>query len=311
MFINMEVFVENSKMNNHLDIKRITIFLAFAFGIAWLFGLVVYLTGGLDYSPEIFPGSGITLALVLLSCGYMWSPAFAHLLTRLTTHEGWKDTCLCPRRRDWPYWLAAWFVPSIMTILGAALFFTVFQQYFNPSSMAGTGQVTPNALWMIVIKVLIGVLIAPFINSLFTFGEEFGWRGYLQPKLMPLGGRKAILWIGLIWGVWHWPVIAMGHNYGVGYPGEPWLGMLMMVWFTTGFGIFQGWLTLRTGNVWPAVICHSAVNGINGLSAICIQGNPSTLLGPYPTGLVGSAAWVLLALVILIKPGTLDQDQVK
>ena len=32
---------------------------------------------------------------------------------------------------------------------------------------------------------------------------------------MPLGARKTMLIMGVIWGVWHWPVIAMGYNYGV------------------------------------------------------------------------------------------------
>jgi membrane protease YdiL (CAAX protease family) len=304
-------------MNNQLDMKRITIFLAFAFGIAWLIGLVIYLTGGLVHSPEIIPGSGITLSLVLLACGYMWAPTWAHLLTRLITREGWHDAYLRPRRRGWLYWIVAWFIPSIMTILGAVLFFVVFRQYFDPSlkvlheMLAKTGQAIPNAPWTIVIiQTLLGILIAPFINSLFTFGEEFGWRAYLQPKLMPLGGRKAILLIGLIWGVWHWPIIAMGHNYGLDYPGAPWLGMLMMVWVTIGLGTFLGWLTVRAGNVWPAVIGHAAINGISGLAAVCVQGNPNPLLGPYPSGLIASAAWVLLTLAILLKPGALDTGHV-
>jgi membrane protease YdiL (CAAX protease family) len=115
-----------------------------------------------------------------------------------------------------------------MTILGAGLFFVVFRQYFDPSlkvlseTLAESGQTISASLWTIVIiQTISGVLVAPLINSLFTFGEEFGWRAYLQPKLMPLGGRKVILLMGLIWGVWHWPVIAMGHNYGLDYPGVP------------------------------------------------------------------------------------------
>lgn len=304
-------------MNNLLDTKRIAIFLAFAFGIAWLAALVIYLTGGLVNSPEIVPGTGITLSLVLLSGGYMWAPAWAHLLTRLITREGWKDTTLRPRRRSWPYWVAAWFIPAIMTILGAALFFAVFRSYFDPSltmlreMLANAGQAIPDPLWLIVVaQTVSGVLIAPLVNGLFAFGEEFGWRAYLQPKLMPLGGRKAILVIGLVWGVWHWPIIAMGHNYGLEYPGAPWLGMLMMVWVTIGLGTFLGWLTIRAGNVWPAVIGHAAINGIGGLAAVCLQGNPNPLLGPYPTGLIGSAAWVLLTLAILLKPGMLDAGHV-
>jgi hypothetical protein len=116
--------------------------------------------------------------------------------------------------------------------------------------------------------------------------------------------------MGLIWGVWHWPVIAMGHNYGLEYPGAPWLGMMMMVWVTMGLGTFLGWLTLRSGSVWPAVIGHAAINGISALAAVCVQGNPNPLLGPFPSGLVASAAWAVLTLVIFLKPGALEADRV-
>lgn len=300
-------------MNDELDIKRIAIFLALAFGIAWLIALIVYLTGGLIYSPEVIPGSGITVALVLVAVGTMWAPAVAHLLTRLITREGWHDMALRPRRRGWPYWAIAWFTPAIMTILGGALFFSLFPRYFDPSlrtlqtMLAQANRPVTTPLWTIVIlQTLSGVLISPFVNSLFTFGEEFGWRAYLQPKLAPLGGRKAILLLGLIWGVWHWPIIAMGHNYGFAYPGAPWLGMLMMVWVTIGLGTFLGWVTIRAGCVWPAVIGHAAINGISALPALCTQGNPNPLLGPLPIGLIGSAAWALLTLAIHLKPGALD-----
>ena len=304
-------------MNNQLDKKRITIFLAFAFGFAWIIALIIYLNGGLTHSPEIIPGSGITLAVALLAGGYMWAPTLAHIFTRLVTREGWKDTYLRPRRRSWPYWIAAWFLPAIATILGGALFFLLFPQYFDPSLktlnalMAKSGQNIPVDAWTIVaIQTIGGILVSPVINGFFTFGEEFGWRAYLQPKLMPLGGRKAILWMGLIWGVWHWPVIAMGHNYGLDYPGVPWLGMLMTLWVMTGIGTFLGWVTVRAGNVWPAIIGHAAVNGISGLAGLCVQGNPNPILGPLPVGLIGSAGWVLLTVVIFVKPGALDAVQV-
>ncbi|MER3459512.1 MAG: CPBP family intramembrane metalloprotease domain-containing protein, partial [Chloroflexota bacterium] len=91
--------------------------------------------------------------------------------------------------------------------------------------------------WLAVIAGAVqAILLAPLLNALPVFGEEFGWRAYLQPKLLPLGGRKAMLLMGLIWGVWHWPVVAMGYNFGLDYVGAPWLGMLLMVWFTLAFG---------------------------------------------------------------------------
>ena len=300
-------------MERRLDMKRIVTFLGLAFGIAWLIALVIYLTGGLVGSPVLVPGTPITLAVVLLAGGYMSAPALAHVLTRLITHEGWKGTYLRPRKRGWPYWAAAWFIPAVMTAVGAAVFFAVFPQYFDPSLgvlrslLVKSGQTVSGPLWTIfAIQMVSGVLVAPLVNGLFTFGEEFGWRAYLLPKLMPLGGRKAMLLSGLIWGVWHWPAIAMGHNYGLGYPGGPWLGMLLMVWITFCLGTFLGWLTLRAGSVWPAVIGHAAVNGIAAGALAAVAGAPSPLLGPTPAGLVGSVGFGLLTLALFLRPGALE-----
>ena len=149
------------------------------------------------------------------------------------------------------------------------------------------------------------MLIAPVVNSLFTFGEEFGWRGYLQPKLMPLGGRKAMLLMGVIWGMWHWPLTIQGHNYGLEYSGYPWAGMLMMLVFTTALGTFLGWVTLRSGSVWPAVIGHAAINGMGALPALFTLGQPNMLLGPMVAGIIGGIGFIALALVLFIHPRAL------
>jgi membrane protease YdiL (CAAX protease family) len=296
-----------------LDKRRIALYLTFAYGIAWTCGLIIALTGGLANSPTLIPGTSITLAMVLLATGYMWAPALAHILTRVITREGWHEPCLRPRlHHGWPYWLAAWCLPALLTILGALLFFALFPHFFDPTpgtlrdaltqAAQSTGQTIPYSPWALVaIQTGIAILIAPLINSLFTFGEEFGWRAYLLPKLLPLGERRALLLTGLIWGVWHWPIIAMGHNYGLAYLGAPWAGMLAMVWFTLATGTFLGWATLRGGSIWPAVIGHAAINGISALGLLFVQGQPNPLLGPLPVGLIGSAAWAALALMILLR----------
>jgi uncharacterized protein len=303
-------------MEPKIDTRRIVIFLAFAFGIAWLTALVIYLTGGLVDSPQIAPG--INLAAILLATAYMWAPALGNILTRLVTREGWKDMRLRPHfKKGWPYWLAGWFLPVVMTLTGAALFFALFPQYFD-ASLSYTKQVTAaspglSALpaWVLVAIMLVqGVLLAPILNSLSTFGEEFGWRAYLQPKLMPLGGRKAMLLIGAIWGIWHWPVIFMGYEYGFDYPGFPWVGPLLFIWCTFGMGTFLGWLALRSRSVWPAVIGHSAINGIAGAAVFAIIGNPNPLLGPLPVGIIGSAGYAIAAIAILISRKALEAPAV-
>lgn len=176
------------------------------------------------------------------------------------------------------------------------------------NSAAAKGQVIPAINpWMIVIsQTITALLIAPLLNAIPILGEEFGWRAYLQPKLMPLGGRKTMVWMGIIWGVWHAPIIAMGHNYGLDYPGAPWLGILAMTWFTFLFGTFIGWATLRAGSVWPAVIGHGALNGIAGIYAFLTQGTPNLVLGPVVAGFIGSLGIAVVTLIILLKRDTLE-----
>ena len=117
-------------MDTKLDTRRIVLFLAFAFGIAWITGLVIYLTGGLTNSPQLFPG--VSLALVLLATIYMWAPALGNILTRLITREGWHEMGLRPNfKKGWRFWLAGWVLPAVMTLVGAALFFVLFPQYFD------------------------------------------------------------------------------------------------------------------------------------------------------------------------------------
>ena len=300
-------------MDSKLDTRRIFIFLGFAFGIAWIAGLIIYLTGGLTNSPQIAPG--VSLALVLMATVYMWAPALGNILTRVITREGWKDMGLRPNfKKGWPFWAAGWFLPVVMTLTGAALFFVLFPQYFDASlsvvhrQIAASTSLSSLSPWTFVaLQLVTGALIAPIVNSIATFGEEFGWRAYLLPKLIPLGGRKAMLLIGLIWGVWHWPVIFMGYEYGFKYPGYPWVGPLLFLWVTFGLGTFLGWLTLRGKSVWPAVIGHAAINGIAGAAFFATQGQPNPLLGPLPVGIIGSLGYALVTLAILLSPKALQK----
>jgi len=299
--------------------KRIYIFLAFAFGISWAVALVIYLTGGLENSPTYtFEGGQITLAIILLASMYMFGPAIANLLTRIITREGKKDLFLQPnfdQKRGF-YYLAAWFLPGLLTIAGAIFFFLLFPQFYDKnlstlqSMLAASGQAGSINPWIIAImQALQALFISPILNAISTFGEEFGWRAYLQPKLMPLGGRKAVLLTGLIWGVWHWPIIFMGYNYGSDYFGAPFLGPLAMVWFTLGLSVIFGWLSIKAHSLWPAVIAHGAINGIAALGSIFVKGNPDSLLGPTPVGIVGGFGLTLIAVLILVHPTALKPEK--
>ena len=291
-----------------VDTRRIVLFLGLTFGIAWLTGLAIYLTGGIVNSQQIAPR--LPLALILMAIPYMWAPALAHILTRLLSREGWKDVGLRPHfRAGWPYWLMAWVLPGLSTIAGAVVFFLLFPRYFDPSLRFVRENLLVSPIfarfspWKVVAIEAVGaILVSPILNGLATFGEEFGWRAYLLPKLLPLGWRRAMLLMAVIWGVWHWPVIFMGYEYGFKYPGYPWVGPLLFIWIVFGFGVFLAWVTLRAGSVWPAVIGHAAVNGIAGLAALATIGNPNPLLGPLPVGIIGSSVYMVIALVLFFSP---------
>ena len=301
-------------MKTKLDSKRIYIFLTIAYGLAWITGLVVYLTGGIVKSPEIIPGTGITLALALIAIVYMWAPALANIFTRLITREGWQNTLLRPNiKKSWKYWLAAWLMPSIFTILGAVVFFVMLPQYFDPqlstikTMLPNQGEGLPIPIFTIaLLQIIQGILLSPILNSLFTFGEEFGWRGYLLQKLMPMGTKKAVLLLGVIWGIWHAPVIAMGHNYGFDYPLFPWAGIVLMTWFTILLGVFLAWVTVKSNSVWPAVIAHAGINGIAGVGILFAKGEPSTLIGPLPTGILGGIGFVIIAFILFLSKSALQ-----
>jgi len=296
--------------NNVVDWKRVSIYIAFVFGVAWLVALALYLTGGLKPTP---------ITIVVLAVGYMGAPALAHILTRLITREGWQGLYLRPNfKKSWVYWLICWGAPAIFTFLGMGLFFILFPQYYDPTfsavtklmeqSAAATGQTLPAIdPWVIVLsQTLTALLAAPILNAIPILGEEFGWRAYLLPKLMPLGGRKAMIVMGVIWGLWHAPLIAMGHNYGTEYPGAPWAGILATVWIMFTLGTFLGWATLRGGSVWPAVIGHGAFNGIAGIYVFFTQGAPNRVLGPSAAGVIGSWAIAVVALIIFLKRDALE-----
>jgi membrane protease YdiL (CAAX protease family) len=298
-----------------LDVRRIAIFLIFAYSIAWATGLVIYLTGGLAKSPSVF--GAVPLAVVLLATSYMGAPALANILTRLLTHEGWKDLFIRPKfKQGWRYWLICWFAPAILVVLGMVVYFAIFPQYYDPSLGAvrrlleqrtqglALPQINP---WTVVLSQgIFAVIAAPILNALPVLGEEFGWRAYLQPKLMPVGGRNAMLLMGVIWGSWHWPVILMGYEYGFNYPGATWLGCLFFLWFTITFGTLIGWASLRAGSVWPAVIGHGAVNGFAAIFIFFVQGEPMQLLGPSAVGIIGAVGFASVALLIFLRRGELE-----
>ena len=101
---------------------------------------------------------------------------------------------------------------------------------------------------LLIVMAIQMILEGPLLGLVVSFGEEYGWRGYLQSQLIRLGKKRGVLLLGLIWGAWHWPIIWMGHNY----PGRPVEGTILMTIFMVLLAFVIGHAVLKTGSVWLA-----------------------------------------------------------
>ena len=155
--------------------------------------------------------------------------------------------------------------------------------------MPGSTLLIVFAFQMIVEGSLVGLVLA--------FGEEYGWRGFLQGQLIRLGKKRGVLLVGLIWGAWHYPVIWMGHNY----PGRPVEGTLLMTLFCVLLAFVIGHAVLKTGSVWLAAFIHAiidqAVNYFYGLIY-----TPTDPFFSFGAGLYGMATLVIVVLFLLRDP---------
>ncbi|WP_436928605.1 CPBP family intramembrane glutamic endopeptidase [Halosimplex halobium] len=298
------------RTGERLQRRRIAVFLGVTFAVSWATAAVIYWLGGIDGGPTL--ALGIPLWLVLLAGPYMWGPAVGHVATRWVTDEGFDRGELLLRVRTRPRpWLVGWVGPLVLILAGAGLYFLVYPDLFGGMGAVAdllaaveeeTGQAVPlSPTAFLAVQFVQALVAAPLVNSVATFGEEFGWRAYLLPKLAPLGWRRALVAHGVVWGVWHWPVIAMGYNYGLAYTGAPWLGLLAMTVATVGLGVFLGWVTLRSGSVFPAVVGHAMINGGAGLATLFATAVPNPVFGPTPVGLVGVAPWLAVAAVLFVR----------
>jgi uncharacterized protein len=102
------------------------------------------------------------------------------------------------------------------------------------------------------------LLVIALPTTLFTFGEEYGWRGYLLPRLLPLGEIRASVLLGVIWGVWHLPLILAGLNY----PGvNVWMAIIIFTFVTVALSFTYTWFYVASsGSVLVVALLHQSTN---------------------------------------------------
>lgn len=202
------------------------------------------------------------------------------------------------------WFLVAWLLPPAAAIatLGLSLlfpgveyspdmagFYERFENVLSPeqlSRMKAQAEVLPvHVFWIALIQ---GLVAGVTINAVAGFGEELGWRGLLQKELGYLGFWRSSAVIGVIWGVWHAPLILQGHNY----PQHPVPGVFMMTVWTLLLSPIFSYVRLKAKSVIGAAVMHGSLNATAGLALVVIKGGSDLTVG-----VTGLAGFIVLALV--------------
>lgn len=284
--------------------KQIGIYLLIAFGLAWANWILLYL-----FTKDIDNPTTIQILFTVSSAIAMWMPGLAVLVLWLMNgRTSVLGVSFQPHfAKAWPAYLIAWLGPAVATLLGAILYFVTFPGTFTTTfpvfrDLPNAAIIPEDQYGVIAATQLIsGILIGPFLNIIVAFGEELGWRGFLFPAL----SERYSPWVthllmGLIWGLWHAPLTAQGHNYGKAYMGYPYLGWVAMCCFCFGAGIVLSYCTARSGSIWPAALGHGAINAISGAPLLFVDPKAiNQLLGPHLPGMVACLPLILFGLWLI------------
>lgn len=290
----------------------VVLFVVVAYALIWALALPAWLSGaGLD-APYL------DLGLLLMMLAPSAAVVVAWLQSRRARRERGEPSgfralaretglTLGPdRRRTWRLIGLTWIAVPALSLLAGLLSAAVGLLPLDVFHLSGlveavgddTVSRTPGGVGgVLVVTLLSTVVLATTLDVPFTLGEEWGWRGWLQPRLVERWGvRGGLVATGVVWGLWHAPVTLLGYNY-------PSLGPWAALWFlpfTVLAAIGLGWLRLATGSVWPSVVGHASINATAGLPFLLAPA------GHVPNsawaGLGGVVGWVLLVVAVVLLP---------
>ncbi len=247
-----------TKPEKKQTIIRLVIFCVLAYLPLWVFVPIINAVTGETMFATDASEHTLRIAQAFGTFG-MFAPALAHLLTRIFTKEGFKDLKLFPNfKGNIRYYLAAAGVKILESIVITLMFAGIFLDGINGENVFSQISIKEGGVGAALLLAQISYSVIVFFPA---FGEEWGWRGYMMPKLMELMPKPAaVITGGVIWGLWHAPLTVSGHNFGTDYPGFPFLGIACMCGLCVISNAFFTLLTERTESIYPASIAHMVNN---------------------------------------------------
>jgi membrane protease YdiL (CAAX protease family) len=259
--------------------KEIILFVVLAYGLAWAwsgFFLLPYLGDLLTQTTT--PTNLVDRLGPAVLLPTMLTPMIAALIMRIfVSKEGVKGSLGLLRSPK--YYLAALVIPAVFATAVVLIVQSLGLGEFRWSE----------ATWFVYLMLL--VIALPV--TLFTFGEEYGWRGYLLPRLLPLGEIRASVLIGVIWGVWHLPLLLAGLNY----PGvNVLLAIIIFTFVTVALSFTYTWFYVTSsGSALVAAVFHASTNQFSDTFWV-----PPLLSGvnPFAPSVVSTVLIMVLVVVV-------------
>jgi membrane protease YdiL (CAAX protease family) len=217
--------------NNKRTIRNLIIFAILVLASGWLGRWVDALMG--STSSE---GMGMLIWII--------GPLVISFLLRAFAGDGWQDLGIKPALKGNGIWYAVSILvypvcATLILVIGLALGII----YFSASVTMG-----------VFLQAFALLFISQILTNIF---EEFGFRGYLAPKMytLPLNIFVVHILVGLIWGLWHAPYLAVITPYTT----ESIITLLpRFLLGTIAASIVYGEIRLLTNSVWPAVLMQTA-----------------------------------------------------
>lgn len=266
--------------------KNLKLYTALAYGLMWLVCGVFILTGS-EYKS-------ITGQLMASAC--MLFPLIATLVCQAVTHEPLFRNIGIHWHVNW-WWIAGWLLVPVIVLLTLAANWCVNGAAFTTDTAAinAIRQSLNVPVWAIVVFTLVSGLFAGVtVNALLAFGEEAGWRGYLLRQFHGQPFISTAVFIGLLWGMWHAPLILLGHNY----PQHPVAGVFFMMLLCIPLTVIIQYFRIKSGSVIVAAVMHGTFNALAGLTFMFLD-SYNDLLDGSP-GLVGITVLVVVAFALFL-----------
>ncbi|MFV0426474.1 MAG: lysostaphin resistance A-like protein [Beutenbergiaceae bacterium] len=271
--------------------SAVAVFAVLACGLAWLVQLPIWLTGDGLGSPLFLPLTAAMMFTPTAASGlvmrFMLRPAHPSRYLGLTGASV-KRTIVIGALAT-----AGWLFLGFAAMVAADVVGVISIDWSSPSLALPTDQLPEGLTDQVLILVtFVALPVNVVATSIPAFGEELGWRGFLTTALAPLGFAKAALLSGILWGIWHAPVILLGYNFA--RPGID--GLLLMCGFTICVGVLLQWARYYTRGVWAAAIGHGALNASAALPLIWLpQGSDAAF-----SSILGIPGWIAIAVLVAI-----------